>query len=378
MKMARAAGTTGAAVMVFGVLTVGAIPAGASSEASPADPANGSGPSVSTEVLDAVQQDLGTTRSQAAEQLASQATATTLRAQLDDALGEAFGGAYYDEASQELVVGVTDPAEVARVTSAGAEATVVRHSMEQLDNAVTKLNREESAAPETVTGWGIDTTTNSVTITVAEGATGDAKSFAARAGVAPSKVAVEESAEQPKLLNTVRGGEAYFMPRSRCSVGFSVQGGFLTAGHCPAMGGTTLSKDGRHLGTANQYRFPGADWALARVTRAWTPLPQVVRLGTVRGAQEAPIGARACKSGSTSGVTCGTIQAKNQTVRYPQGAVFGMTQTSIHARPGDSGGSVMAAGGQAQGMVSGGSQTTMYFEPIQRALRATGARLLTG
>ncbi|MBA0126101.1 alpha-lytic protease prodomain-containing protein [Haloechinothrix sp. YIM 98757] len=378
MRRTRVAGITGAIVMIFGSLATGAIPAAA--ESASTQPVTGSGatPAAGDGIVDAVQEDLGTTAERATEILADQAEAGVLRSALDDALGPDFGGAYYDESTGELFAGVTDPARLDTVRGLGAEGVLVEYSADQLDAAVDKLNRHERRAPESVTGWGVAPTTNSVTVTVRDGATDEARSYVREAGVDAGKVRYEHTADEPRLLSNLRGGDSYNMSRSRCSIGFSVQGGFLSAGHCPALGGTSLSKNGRYLGTATSYRFPGADWALARVTSSWTPTPQVAGLGTVRGAQEAPVGARACKSGSTSGVTCGVIQAKNRTVRYSQGAVYGLTQTTIHASPGDSGGSVMAAGGQAQGMVSGGSQSTMYFEPVRRALRATGARLVTG
>ena len=64
------------------------------------------------------------------------------------------------------------------------------------------------------------------------------------------------------------------------------------------------------MGSFSTYRFPGADYSLARVNANWTPRG-VVNNGTrVSGTTEAPIGAYVCKSGSTSGWTCGRIQAK--------------------------------------------------------------------
>lgn len=101
----------------------------------------------------------------------------------------------------------------------------------------------------------------------------------------------------------------------------------------------------------------------------------------VAGSSESAVGASICRSGSTTGWRCGTVQAKNQTVRYPQGAVTGMTRTNACAEPGDSGGSWLS-GTQAQGVTSGGSGNcssggTTYFQPVNEILSAYGLRLVT-
>ena len=74
----------------------------------------------------------------------------------------------------------------------------------------------------------------------------------------------------------------------------------------------------------------------------------------ITGAGRVPVGSSACKTGSTTGTTCGTVQAYNVTVNYAEGTVFGMTRTNICTQPGDSGGA-MYAGSLAQGIVSGGT-----------------------
>ena len=78
---------------------------------------------------------------------------------------------------------------------------------------------------------------------------------------------------------------------------------------------------------------------------------------------------------------CGTVQAKNQTVRYAQGTVYGLTRTNVCAEPGDSGGSWLS-GNQAQGVTSCGSGNctsggTTYFQPVNEILSAYGLRLVT-
>ncbi|WP_030105154.1 S1 family peptidase, partial [Actinoalloteichus caeruleus] len=93
-------------------------------------------------------------------------------------------------------------------------------------------------------------------------------------------------------------------------------------------------------------------------------------------------GASICRSGSTTGWRCGTVQAKNQTVFYAQGAVSGLTRTNACAEGGDSGGSWLS-GSQAQGVTSGGSGNctwggTTYFQPLNPILSRWGLSLTRG
>lgn len=102
---------------------------------------------------------------------------------------------------------------------------------------------------------------------------------------------------------------------------------------------------------------------------------------TVAGSQEAGIGASICRSGRTTGWRCGVVQAKNVTVNYSQGAVYGLTQSNACAEGGDSGGSWIA-GNQAQGVTSGGSGNcttggTMFFQPVNEILSTYGLGLVT-
>ncbi|WP_345960984.1 carbohydrate-binding protein, partial [Glycomyces tenuis] len=176
--------------------------------------------------------------------------------------------------------------------------------------------------------------------------------------------------------------------QSRCSVGFSAThpsygDGFVTAGHCDIGSGQITGG----TGAGGQFRFsqfPGEDWAWVEAGAGWQVAPLVNRYdGTdvqVTDGDERPIGASVCRSGSTTGWYCGVIEAKGVTVNYPEGAVTGMTRTTVCAQPGDSGGSYIS-GGSAQGITSGGAGNCpsgwTVFEPLDRALARTGATLTT-
>jgi streptogrisin C len=122
-----------------------------------------------------------------------------------------------------------------------------------------------------------------------------------------------------------------------------------------------------------------------QVNSNWTPQPLVNNYSggtvTVAGSTEAAVGASICRSGSTTGWHCGTIQAKNQTVNYAEGTVSGLTRTNVCAEPGDSGGSWLS-GQQAQGVTSGGSGNctsggVTYFQPVNEILSAYSLTLRT-
>ncbi|MBM7773511.1 streptogrisin C [Actinokineospora baliensis] len=370
-----------AVVLTAAAGAVAAVPAFAGQQAAPAADTAG----VSAEVLSAMERDLGLSRDAALARLDSETKATALEADLRGRLSDSFGGAYYNAGTGKLVVGVTDAGKAAQVRAGGADATVVRHSARHLD--ATAAGLDTKTAPTGVTGWYVDVQRNTVTLTTARGTAAAAKDFVATSGLDASAITVVESTESPRPLYDVRGGDAYYIGSgSRCSVGFSVQGGFVTAGHCGRSGATTKGSNQVAQGTFAGSSFPGNDYAWVRTNTNWTPRGVVNRYSgsttvAVKGGTEAAVGASICRSGSTTGWRCGTVQAKNQSVNYPQGTVSGLIRTNACAEPGDSGGSWLS-GNQAQGVTSGGSGNcssggTTYFQPLTEILSVYGLRLVT-
>ncbi|MEV6812072.1 S1 family peptidase, partial [Micromonospora sp. NPDC051296] len=209
--------------------------------------------------------------------------------------------------------------------------------------------------------------------------------FVARAGV-PRQAVRMATEEQPRLLADVRGGDPFFIGSGRCSVGFAVVGGFVTAGHCGRVGDRTRGADGAAQGVFRSSSFPGDDWAFVQVNSNNTRvLPEVTDfrggIARVAGSQEVPAGSSICRSGSTTGVRCGTVQARDATVRYPEGLVGGLVRTNVCAEPGDSGGSWIS-GNQAQGVTSGGSGDcvrggTTFYQPVNEILQRNNLTLIT-
>ncbi|WNV82957.1 ricin-type beta-trefoil lectin domain protein [Umezawaea sp. Da 62-37] len=291
-------------------------------------------------------------------------------------LSDRFGGAWLDNGT--LKIGVLDEADAAIVRAAGAAAVPVSRSEQTLNSE--KLLLDKASAPADVYTWYVDPTSNSV---VVEAATADAaRSFASKAGVSVRT----RVSEAPRPLYDIRGGDQYVINRNvLCSVGFSVDGGFVTAGHCGGTGSPTLGYNNVDQGTFAGSSFPGNDYAWVRTNSNWTPTPYVNDYAggsvAVSGSQEAGIGASVCRSGRTSGWHCGTIQAKDVTANYSNGPVYGLTSTNACAEGGDSGGAWLA-GNQAQGVTSGGSGDCKtgggtLFQPLNEILSTYGLRLST-
>lgn len=376
MKRGLAARMAGTVALVVGTVAAWAMPATAAPETMPP-----SSETIAETPLEAMRHDLGLTLQQVEQRLHREALADRIDERLRTSLGEAFGGSHFDAELGKLVVGVTDKAALEKVRAAGAKAELVDDSASALNTAADTLDKAEQQAPSSVSGWYVDPADNSVVVTTANGTAQRATEFVRSAGVDADTVRVVESQESPRLFGDIIGGNAFYnTSSSRCSIGFAVQGGFITAGHCGDRGDSTTQPTGTFAGSS----FPSNDYAYVKSSDI--PKSQVNDYSggtvTVAGAQEAPVGASVCRSGSTSGWHCGTIEAKNQTVRYQQGTVQGLTRTDVCAEPGDSGGPFLS-GDQAQGVTSGGSGDcnrggVTYFQPINEALQAYGVNLITG
>ena len=121
------------------------------------------------------------------------------------------------------------------------------------------------------------------------------------------------------------------------------------------------------------------------VNSDWTATPAVKGEGgqdvQTAGSVQALTGAAVCRSGSTTGWHCGTIEQHDTSVTYAEGTIDGVTRTTVCAEPGDSGGSYIS-GTQAQGVTSGGSGDctsggTTFYQPINPLLSTYGLTLST-
>lgn len=391
MRCVNALRTSLAAALVVGAWATVGLASGPASAAAADSPsvtprsATDEAPA-SAGLLSAMQRDLGLTESQAGARLAAEKKATAVQGKARRAAGPSYAGSWFDPATGRLTVAVTDGRKSGVVRAAGASVELVRHNARQLDATKTRIDR--LTAPDGVSGWHVDPKANRVVVDVVASAAGDndVREFVVRARET-GPVLVNQTPEAPRTFaaGTV-GGDPYYTGNVRCSIGFSVYGGFVTAGHCGQTGAAVSGWDRSAIGNFQGSSFPGDDYAWVSVGNGWWTVPVVLGWGTVsdqlvRGSAEAPIGASICRSGSTSHWHCGNVLATNETVNYSQGAVYQMTKTSVCAEPGDSGGSFIS-GDQAQGVTSGGwgdctGGGETWHQPINEILNRYGLTLHT-
>lgn len=384
--------TTALRTALSAVLLVGAWAGAGFPSASAADtPTTGSHAATDTRqasagLLAAMRKDLGLTESQARARLSAERTATAIQPKAQRAAGASYGGSWFDPSTGGLTVAVTSEGRAASVRATGAAVRLVTHTARSLDAVKAKIDRLR--APAGVSSWHVDPEANKVVVNVVSSARSDndVLKFVERAGDA-GPVAVEQTAEAPRTFSAgTVGGDPYYTGNVRCSIGFSVYGGFVTAGHCGQAGASVRGWDGSGIGNFQGSSFPDNDYAWVGVGNGWWTVPVVLGWGTVsdqlvRGSAVAPVGASVCRSGSTSHWHCGNVLATNETVNYSQGAVHQMTKTSVCAEPGDSGGSFIS-GDQAQGVTSGGwgncgSGGETWHQPINEILNRYGLTLHT-
>ncbi|WP_030321768.1 S1 family peptidase [Streptomyces sp. NRRL B-3229] len=340
-------------------------------------------------LLTAMQRDFGLTRQGAEARLAAEKKATALEPVARRAAGASYGGSWFDADRGTLTVAVTpgtSTGTLQKIRATGATVRTVAHSARAL--AATQARIDELPAPDAVSSWHVDAKAGKVVVNVVRGRQGDndVRDFLARARAA-GPVTVREVASAPSTFaaGTV-GGDPYYTGNVRCSIGFSVYGGFVTAGHCDQHTGSVYGWDRSYIGTFQGSSFPDNDYAWVNVGSGWWTVPVVLGWGTVsdqlvRGSNVAPVGSSICRSGSTTHWHCGTVLAMNETVNYSQGAVHQMTKTNVCAEGGDSGGSFIS-GDQAQGVTSGGwgncsSGGETWFQPVNEILGRYGLTLHT-
>ena len=193
--------------------------------------------------------------------------------------------------------------------------------------------------------WGVDLASNTVLVSVPAGQRGLRGQGAIVRRRGPDRA--RPGRADPGLY----GGQAIYRGRSRCSAGFNTRSGrnyVLTAGHCANLGGTWTTSGGQTIGPVAASSFPGNDYGAIRSSNPAALDPAAASSTTApSGTSPGPAGSRstrACKTGSTTGTTCGTVQAYNVTVNYAEGTVFGLTRpTSAPAK--DSGGAMYTAAG---------------------------------
>jgi streptogrisin C len=339
-------------------------------------------------MTDALQRDLHWSRQEVIEREARTSLARPITEQLRARLGTRFGGAWLNEAGDQLGVAVTEPGLAATVRGAGAKPVLVRYGLTELSAIVARLSERPSAAADS---WYVDVRTNRV---VVEAADADAAGRwirernvdAEAVRIVPSKGAV---------TTTIDGGQGY-QSTLGCSAGFGVRvindptnAGFLTAGHCGRAG--AFASGGGASGSVEASVFPDFDFAYVRLNDPTQATPFVTdysggRIGITGVLTPGLYAEPVCKSGQTTKWTCGlatqydvAANAKNAQGQN-LGLVIGLVKTTACAAEGDSGGP-MVTRTFAVGIVSSrqgvcGYGGVSFYTPVQTILNRHQLELL--
>jgi streptogrisin C len=370
----------------------------------------------------AMKRDLGLTDAQLGQYLKTERLVTQQAKSLEQRQGSHFAGSWIERKGNgdfQFVVATTSVG--AQKTPAGVEIRNARHSLRELDAAKGQLDlqlAQGAKVPKGVYSWSVDVQSNSVVVGIGNNGQAAAIDFVARSGADAQTIRFVTMSEQPAVRSTLQGGHGYLRNPGdgylyACSIGFNVTKGttpgFVSAGHCGDAGEQVYLEGaagtgpqwtlGPQIGTFQGSTFPnpgssGTDMAWVQVSAGHTQPATVHGWGkgdvTVKGGNEAAIGAAICRSGRTSGWRCGAIKAKGVTVNYVSGeTMVNLTQTTACSEGGDSGGSFITGVGQGQGVLSGGSGNckgrggktgggNSYYQPLLPLLSFYSLTLKTG
>lgn len=322
-----------------------------------------------------------------------------------------YAGSWFDDQTLTLQVAITDPTDVYLIERIGANPIIVTHSLKALETARERALdalADGSSANRSVRKASIDVRSNRVIIGVKPGYLGVAESILESIGPHTGLLYVVEVAKEATFsTGDVRAADGtrnatwaqQFGGTWPCSIGASVVGGYITAGHCGEAQDQIETLSGETLGVVQQSDLPGfantEDGAWVDTDPGWTPKPLVNGYNDgifsvnaeFAGMLESPIGTTACRYGQTTfGPHCGQISDRNVGVTISDNWFTGMIETSgICTNDGDSGGPLVSGSAQMQGTLSGGDANscpddpgdTIYFQPVKTTLDRFGRIMRT-
>lgn len=122
--------------------------------------------------------------------------------------------------------------------------------------------------------------------------------------------------------------------------------------------------------------LPG-DLAIVQVADPadWTLVPWVGDGVTITGSADPVVGGGVCLIEADGVAGCGTVEAVDISVDFPEGVVDHVAVTDVHADP--SGHAVtFVSGSSIEGVLIGADTVSSYFEPAGQILSAYGLQLL--
>ena len=315
-------------------------------------------------------------------------------------LGDRYAGVWFDNDTGEFVVPLLPGADQSAVAGLLADDELRNHyrvatasrSWKTLQATQLRLDRIlQSQIRNRVVQTILDPRTNSVVVREALSAD-DSDQQAIRGAAAEAGPAVEvrrfpskRFASEPVACKTtapracgrpLRGGVSLTRDTfsihvvGECSVGFKAEGNsygnrfILTAGHCTNAFSKWGSEDAtgafHAIGSVEESTFPGGDWSKIKANGStywdWTPWPSQVahywedQERAINSEAWSYVGQYVCHSGTSTGTSCGNVQAVGITASY---GVNNLTEVrQVCAAEGDSGGPVFA-GNTALGLMSG-------------------------
>ncbi|WP_445276320.1 S1 family peptidase [Streptomyces drozdowiczii] len=366
-----------------------------------------SAPRYQPEMVRALAASLGVSEQAATERLVRQDAQQARLAALTKS-GIAGDGAFFD-GSGKLTVNVGDKAEAAEVEKAGLAARVPARGQAALDKVKSRLDAlAAKKVPSGVASWSVDLASDKVTVKVNNDRGAAAKAFLAKAAGYGAAVEIVRGEDQLEAKAAIYPGSKMTLNNTTgwCSVGYGAHDSsgkqyLVSAGHCVV---NTLRYDGTAFAQGYHTRYKlgsnSVDMGIATVNSGHSIVTAVgtwnqgsTKTVAVKGSSRAAVGAAICKSGATTGWTCGSITSYNNTVTYvdlnggPDTVITGLGASSVCVEGGDSGGAYIS-GNQAQGMTSGGptnqqctggvnSRGSSYFQPLGDALQYYGLTLNT-
>ncbi len=289
------------------------------------------------------------------------------------AAGHRFDGLFLD-AKGDLVV-QADPGSASAVAAKAAGATVRDPAYGQA--RLTAIQESLSAGSlQGVAKIGVDLQNDRVVVT-RSGALSPALMKAIRAQGAA--VTVREGTAY-EAQATVRGGDKIRIDGGNgyCSAGFRGHDSnnalvMVWVGHCVEDASTFTNSAGTRIGTYGDGDFVSYDGyddydtGYVRIDAEDSISLTANAYGTTgynldasRGSAKPPVGSEVCRTGATSGITCGKILSYGNTVTYVDpdtretvARVRGLAETTACTAGGDSGGAY-SSGGYGIGLTSGG------------------------
>ena len=312
--------------------------------------------------------------------------------------GNTYDGAFFND-ENKLVLQAPAGSQAAKAAEAAGfevrDAANGESRLNDITDALAELAADDAGVVSVAPHIADDAVVVTVTDTKADTAVLD------KAAEYGDAVKVQKG-ERNELHATAKGGDKIGLGGGYCSAGFPATDGegnhvMVWAGHC-IEDQDSFTVEGQDFGSHGETAFKSYDGQPDRdigyvvlgdgnevSTEANTYGSNHGITNAEEGAWQAPIGTELCRTGATSGVTCGEVTGYNATVNYSdsQGRdvaqVSGLGESTVCTAAGDSGGAY-TAGNQAVGMTSGGPagqdcgfnggyvDGSSYFQPVPDAL----------